>query len=103
MKRERAELVEKVHPKLSMRTKCQLLMVCRSSLYYRPVPPDPEDLQIMRLMDKIYLEDSCLGTRRLPAVLDRDHGLKVNRKQLRRLRREMGNHLVPATAYEPAG
>ncbi len=67
------------------------------------MPPDPEDLQIRRLMDEIYLEDPCLGTRRLPAVLDCDHGLKVNRKRLQRLRREMGNHLVPATEHKPAG
>ena len=89
MKRDRAELVEKKHPKLSLRAQCELLAVCRSSLDYRPVPADAEDLKIIRLMDEIYLEDPCLGTRRLPTVLERDHGLRVNRKRLQRLRREM--------------
>ena len=37
MKKERAELVEKNHPKLSVRTQCELLEVPRSSLDYRPV------------------------------------------------------------------
>jgi putative transposase len=90
VKRDRAELVEKKHPKLSLRAQCELLAVCRSSLDYHPVPADAEDLKIIRLMDEIYLEDPCLGTRRLPTVLERDHGLRVNRKRLQRLRREMG-------------
>ena len=90
MKRERAELVEKNHPKLSMRTQCKLLEVCRSSLDYRAGPENEEDLRLMRWMDQIYLTDPCVGTRRLAGVLLRDHGMKVNRKRLQRLRRKMG-------------
>ena len=90
MKKERAELVEKNHPKLSMRTQCKLLEVTRSSLDYKPVEEDPEDLRIMRLMDEIYLIDPCIGVRRLVKLLWRDHGLKVNRKRIVRLRRKMG-------------
>lgn len=90
MKKERAELVEKNHPQLSVRTQCELLEVPRSSLDYRPVGESEEDRELMRLMDEIYLIDPCIGTRRLVKVLERDHGRKVNRKRLRRLRREMG-------------
>jgi putative transposase len=90
VKKERAELVEKNHPKLSVRTQCKLLEVPRSSLDYRPVGESEEDRELMRLMDEIYLIDPCIGTRRLVKVLERDHGRKVNRKRLRRLRREMG-------------
>ena len=90
MKKERAELVEKNHPKLSVRAQCELLEVPRSSLDYRPVGESEEDRELMRLMDEIYLIDPCIGTRRLVKVLERDHGRKVNRKRLRRLRREMG-------------
>ncbi len=90
MKRERAELVEKDHPKLSMRTQCKLLEVARSSLGYQPEPEDAEDLSIIRLMDEIYLIDPCVGTRRLVKLLRRDHGLNVSRKRIRRLRRRMG-------------
>jgi len=90
VKKERAELVEKNHPKLSVRTQCELLEVPRSSLDYRPVGESEEDRELMRLMDEIYLIDPCIGTRRLVKVLERDHGRKVNRKRLRRLRREMG-------------
>ena len=89
MKKERAELVEKNHPKLSMRTQCKLLAVTRSSLDYKPVEEDTEDLSIMRLMDEIYLIDPCVGMRRLVKLLS-DHDLKVNRKRIGRLRRKMG-------------
>ena len=89
MKRERAELVEKDHPKLSMRTQCKLLEVARSSLNYQPEAEDPEDLHIMRLMDEIYLIDPCMGTRRLVKLLKREHGLNVSRKRIKRLRRKM--------------
>jgi putative transposase len=90
VKKERAELVEKNHPKLSVRAQCELLDVPRSSLDYRPVGESEEDRELMLLMDEIYLIDPCIGTRRLVMVLERDHGRKVNRKRLQRLRREMG-------------
>jgi putative transposase len=90
VKKDRTELVEKNHPKLSMRTQCELLEVPRSSLDYQPVPESEDDRRLMRLMDEIYLVDPCIGTRRLVKVLERDHGEKVNRKRLRRLRRKMG-------------
>lgn len=86
----RAELVEESHPDLSLRTQCKLLGISRSTLDYRPVAECMEDLRIKRLMDEIYLIDPCVGTRRLVTVLERDHGMVVNRKRLQRLRREMG-------------
>jgi putative transposase len=48
------------------------------------------DFATMRAMDEIYLKDPCIGTRRLPTVLEKDYGLNVNRKRLQRLRRIMG-------------
>ena len=88
--RERIGLVEKDNPKISMRRQCELLGVARSSVDYVPVPEDPEDLLIKRLLDEIYMKDPCLGSRRLVTVLDRDYGIKVNRKRVQRLRDEMG-------------
>jgi putative transposase len=88
--RDRIELVDKSHPKLSMRKQCKLLGVSRSTVAYQAVAEDPEDIRIKRLLDEIYMIDPCLGSRRLRTVLERDHGLKVNRKRLQRLRREIG-------------
>lgn len=92
--KDRIELVDKSHPELSVRKQCELLGVARSSLDYRPVPESAEDLRIKRLLDEIYLRDPCLGNRRLVTVLRRDHGLAVNRKRLRRLRREIGHETI---------
>jgi hypothetical protein len=54
------ELVEPQHPTLSMRKQCELLGVARSTLGYEPAPVDAQDLQIMRVLDEIYLRDPCL-------------------------------------------
>ena len=62
----------------------------RSTLDYPPVPESADDLRLMRLLDEIYRIDPCLGTRRLGTLLERDHGEKVHRKRLQRLRRKMG-------------
>ena len=82
--------MERNHRKLSVRTQCELLGVVRSMLDYEPAPEGEEDRGIMRIMDEIYLKDPCVGTRRIVTLLERDHGLKVNRKRLQRLRRKMG-------------
>lgn len=87
---KRAELVEKNHPKLSVREQCNLLGVSRSALSYKPVEESAEDVRLMRLMDEIYMQDPCVGSRRLVTLLERDHGLIVNRKRVQRLRRKMG-------------
>lgn len=86
----RAELVEKNHPELSLRTQCELLGVARSTLDYEPAGTSQEDVVLMRILDEIYLRDPCLGTRRLVPLLERDYKLQVNRKRVRRLRQVMG-------------
>lgn len=83
-------MVEKDHPKLSVRTQCLLLGVSRSSLDYAPVEESEENRKLMRIMDEVYLIDPCIGTRRLVTLLDRDYKMFVNRKRLRRLRHQMG-------------
>jgi len=73
-----------------MRTQCQLLGVARSSLDYVPVAETALNARIKRLLDELYLREPCLGSRKLVTVLERDHGIEVNRKRVQRLRREMG-------------
>ena len=80
--RERIELVEQNHPKISMRKQCDLLDIARSSVDYTPVAENPEDIRIKRILDETYMIDPCLGSRRLLTILWRDHGIKVNRKRL---------------------
>ena len=73
-----------------MRTQCHLLEVARSTVDYVPQPESALNLRLKRLLDELYIIDPCLGTRRLTTILKREHGIKVNRKRLQRLRREMG-------------
>lgn len=86
----RKELAKEKTKKISMRRKCELLGIARSTVDYIAVPENPEDRPIKRLLDEIYLKDPCLGSRRLVTVLERDHAIKVNRKRVQRLRDEMG-------------
>jgi putative transposase len=77
-----------------MRKQCDLLGVARSSVNYKPVVEKPQDVHIKHLLDKTYLIDPCLGSRRLVTVMDRDHDMKINRKRLQRLRREIGQEAI---------
>jgi len=51
----RLGLVDRADPTLSVVTQCRLLKIARSTLYYRPLPVDPDDLAVMRRMDELYL------------------------------------------------
>ncbi len=56
----------------------------RSSLYYEPVPPSPEEVALKHRIDELYTAHPFYGSRRLAALLD------VNRKAVQRHMREMG-------------
>jgi putative transposase len=54
-------LVEADHPQLSVRRQCDLLGLCRSSLCYQPATETPENLNLMKLIDKQYTACSWSG------------------------------------------
>ena len=87
---KRAELVEKNHPELSVRKQCALLSVMRSVYYYNPMKQSEEERNLKRALDEIYMIDPCMGSRRLVTKLSEDYGMGSNRKQVQRVRREMG-------------
>jgi putative transposase len=68
---------------------CELLELCRSSLYYRPRPVSPADLQLMRRIDELHLAHPFLGARRLARLLQRE-GFEVGRRHVGSLMRLMG-------------
>ncbi len=82
-------MVDRQHPLLSIVRQCALLEVSRSSVYYRPGGDSQEDLELMKLIDKVYLDTPFFGSRRM-AVWLRKRGYWVNRKRIRRLMRVMG-------------
>ena len=89
----RLEMIDRDHAKLSVSRQCKLVDISRSSLYYRPVGPDQEDLDLMAMMDRQYLKTPFYGSRRMSVWL-RSQGYEVNRKRVRRLMRLMGLEAV---------
>ena len=74
----RVEMIDRERPKLSVSRQCKLVGVSRSSLYYRPVGSDHEDLDIMAKMDRQYLQTPFYGSRRMRVWL-RSQGHEINR------------------------
>jgi putative transposase len=83
-------LVEDGHPQLSVRRQCELLGLCRSSLYYQPARDSAENLRLMRQIDEEYTAHPFYGSRKMTVWLREVQGEQVNRKRVRRLMRVMG-------------
>ena len=86
---ERNALVDWDNPELPIKTQAELLSLNRTSLYYKPVPPSPEEIRIKHLIDEIYTKYPYYGSRRITAVLNKK-GVMINRKAVQRHMREMG-------------
>jgi len=63
--------------------------VNRSNVYYQPVPEDPEDLELMRLMDEEFLGHPNKGVLSMVDFI-KTLGILVGPKRVRRLLRKMG-------------
>jgi putative transposase len=85
----RKEKVEPGHPGLSITKQCQLLEISRSSWYYAGGGESEENLKLMELIDKQFLETPYYGARQMARYLRRQ-GYRVNRKRARRLMQKMG-------------
>ncbi|MBN2258751.1 MAG: IS3 family transposase [Anaerolineaceae bacterium] len=81
-------LVEREGAELPLKTQAELLSLNRTSLYYRPVPPSPEEMVIKHRIDEIYTGHPYYGSRKITAVLQRERA--INRKAVQRHMREMG-------------
>ena len=68
---------------------CELLDLCRSSLYYQPRSVSPADLALMRRIDELHLAHPFLGARRLARMLQRE-GIEVGRRHVGTLMGLMG-------------
>ena len=82
-------MVEHGHPELPLSVQAALLGLSRSSLYYQPVPPSPEEIGLKHRIDEIYTAHPYYGSRRVATVL-RQEGQVVNRKAVQRHMQEMG-------------
>ena len=89
MRAERALLLEREASDLPLTTQTELLSLNRSSLYYRRVPPSPQEVALKHRIDEIYTDHPYYGVRRITAQLRRE-GILVNHKAVAHHMREMG-------------
>ena len=82
-------MVDNGHPGLSITRQCGLLGLGRSTYYYRPTGESDFNLELMRLMDEVFLEAPFFGSRQMKRHLV-NLGYKVGRRRVRRLMRTMG-------------
>jgi len=86
-------MIEPLNQQLSISRQCKMMNVSRSSYYYRPMPINLEELELMRKIDELYLQDPSSGSRSIRRQ-HRRQGISVNRKRIQRLMRLMGIEAV---------
>ena len=72
---------------LALTTQADLLSLNRTSLYYQPVAPSPEEIALKHRIDEIYTRYPFYGSRKIVVVLRPE--FSVNRKAVQRHMREM--------------
>ena len=73
---------------LSLKAQAELLGLSRSSLYYHPLPPSPEEVAIKHRIDAIYTRWLFYGSRKITVVLNQEE-IAVSRPTVQRYMREM--------------
>lgn len=63
-------LIDPAHGAISLSRQAELLGISRSSVYYTPVV-NARDVVLKRLIDEIYTEAPCYGSRKIKAALHR--------------------------------
>ncbi len=85
----RVAVVDQRHPRLSIARQCELVKIARSSYYYTPKGESQSNLELVRILDKQFMETPWYGSRQMTRHLRRQ-GLQLGRKRVRRLMRKMG-------------
>jgi len=86
---ERRRMIDPKNSELSVEAQCKLIQLPRSTFYYSNNGVSRRDLELMRKMDEMYLEDPTRGTRRYSAELSAE-GYKLGRDHARSLMIIMG-------------
>jgi len=86
---ERLALVERADSELPLTAQANLLGLSRSSLYYQPVAPSPEEVHSKHRIDAIYTQYPFYGSRRIAAKLQLEE-LSPSRTTVQRYMQEMG-------------
>ena len=90
---QKREAIEPGHKRIPIYRQCELLGLNRSSLYYKHRGETEYNEQLMKLIDKQYIETPFYGIDKMTEWLRRQ-GHYVNHKRVRRLMRLMGLEAV---------
>src|SRR5690625_3790531 len=71
-RQERIDLLDWNQPEISIAAQADLLSLNRSSLYYKPVPPSPEEIRLKHRIDELYTEHPFMGYRTIGAIMNRE-------------------------------
>jgi len=85
-------MIDRSH-ELPVAKQCRILKLTRSSIYYRPRPVEPTEIELMHRIDKIHLEYPFAGSRMLTSMLRRE-GFGIGRRHTRTLMKKMGIHAL---------
>lgn len=85
---EKILLLEKDHPRISLKRQCELLGMARSTAYYQK-HPGPDDEGLLKALDEIYTACPFYGKRKMVVELRRK-GFWVGIKKVRRLMKKLG-------------
>ena len=81
-------MIDRTH-ELPVSRQCQILLLVRSTAYYRPQQTSEAALTLMRRIDELHLEYPFAGSRMLRDMLKRE-GFSVGRKHVATRMRKMG-------------
>jgi len=90
---QKRKAIEPGYKEIPVYRQCELLSLSRSSLYYKPCGDSQYNEQLMKLIDKQYIETPFYGIDKMTEQLRR-MGHQVNHKRIRRLMRQMGLEAV---------
>jgi putative transposase len=85
--------IESDNEQIPIYRQCELLQLARSSLYYTPCRDTQYNEQLMKLIDRQYIDTPFYGIDKMTEWLRRQ-GHCVNHKRVRRLMRQMGLEAV---------
>lgn len=89
----RSYMIKPDNAQLSVRRQCNLLLVNRSLLYYKPVAEKPENIKMMRLMDEHLINHPTEGVWSMVYYL-KEQGYPIGPKRIRRLFKIMGRQTI---------
>lgn len=89
----RRQLIDRTSNKLSVRRRCELLGINRSTLYYKEKSATIDDIDLLNAIRDIWERYPFYGYRRITKEL-RAQGIKANRKRVARLMAWSGIHAI---------